>query len=401
MVGGRNYDESPFNLATEGERQPGSSFKAFDLAAALEHGISPDSVWPSKEKTFYVPSSARRGKVRRPQRRRRLHGREHAHQRDRLLRQLDLRRSRPERSEPHKIARLAHEDGDHDAALDQPRDDDRRPDVSASPRSTWPTPTRRSPTAASASAARWPKLTPRSASRKSKQTASPLPDGSKHDTNTVETKRVLPLQKLRPTETSVLETVLQYGTGQSRRARRIRRRQDRDDLQLRRRLVRRLEPPEDGRGLGRLPQGIPMTTDFNGGPSRAAPSGDHLARLHGLGAWDRKGTRRTRGAPQGLFELRSAAGTSSTGEAETSAPSTTVPTDAEPECECSTTRGRRQGRREIRQGRRRQRSDERNPQGRRRTRTHRRTGAGNTHAGIPVRPILAGAIHAGVGARVP
>jgi penicillin-binding protein 1A len=57
MVGGRNYDESPFNLATEGERQPGSSFKAFDLAAALEQGISPDSVWPSKEKVFIVPNS--------------------------------------------------------------------------------------------------------------------------------------------------------------------------------------------------------------------------------------------------------------------------------------------------------------------------------------------------------
>jgi penicillin-binding protein 1A len=57
MVGGRNYDESPFNLATEGERQPGSSFKAFDLAAALEKGISPDSEWPSREKTFIVPNS--------------------------------------------------------------------------------------------------------------------------------------------------------------------------------------------------------------------------------------------------------------------------------------------------------------------------------------------------------
>ncbi len=42
MVGGRSYNESPFNLATEGERQPGSSFKAFDLAAALEDGISPE-----------------------------------------------------------------------------------------------------------------------------------------------------------------------------------------------------------------------------------------------------------------------------------------------------------------------------------------------------------------------
>jgi penicillin-binding protein 1A len=57
MVGGRSYNESPFNLATEGERQPGSSFKAFDLAAALEAGISPDSTWTSKQKEFIVPSA--------------------------------------------------------------------------------------------------------------------------------------------------------------------------------------------------------------------------------------------------------------------------------------------------------------------------------------------------------
>ncbi|MHB2000733.1 MAG: transglycosylase domain-containing protein [Solirubrobacteraceae bacterium] len=57
MVGGRNYEASPFNIATEGERQPGSSFKAFDLAAALEDGISPGSVWASKEKRFPVPHS--------------------------------------------------------------------------------------------------------------------------------------------------------------------------------------------------------------------------------------------------------------------------------------------------------------------------------------------------------
>jgi penicillin-binding protein 1A len=60
MVGGRNYDATPFNLATEGERQPGSSFKAFDLAAALEDGISPESVWSSRLKIFDVPGT--RGK---------------------------------------------------------------------------------------------------------------------------------------------------------------------------------------------------------------------------------------------------------------------------------------------------------------------------------------------------
>jgi penicillin-binding protein 1A len=57
MVGGRSYNETPFNLATEGERQPGSSFKAFDLAAALEDGISPESTWSSRLKIFTVPGT--------------------------------------------------------------------------------------------------------------------------------------------------------------------------------------------------------------------------------------------------------------------------------------------------------------------------------------------------------
>jgi penicillin-binding protein 1A len=58
LVGGRSYNESPFDLATEGERQPGSAFKAFDLAAALRDGIAPNSVWTSKVKTFKVPHSS-------------------------------------------------------------------------------------------------------------------------------------------------------------------------------------------------------------------------------------------------------------------------------------------------------------------------------------------------------
>ena len=42
MVGGRNYQESQFNLATQGRRQPGSSFKLFTLCAALREGMSPN-----------------------------------------------------------------------------------------------------------------------------------------------------------------------------------------------------------------------------------------------------------------------------------------------------------------------------------------------------------------------
>jgi penicillin-binding protein 1A len=44
MIGGRNYHASQFNLATQGERQPGSAFKPFVLATALRDGIAPSSV---------------------------------------------------------------------------------------------------------------------------------------------------------------------------------------------------------------------------------------------------------------------------------------------------------------------------------------------------------------------
>jgi penicillin-binding protein 1A len=47
MVGGNNYRKSQFNLAVQGERQPGSSFKPFVLATALKQGISPDTTFVS------------------------------------------------------------------------------------------------------------------------------------------------------------------------------------------------------------------------------------------------------------------------------------------------------------------------------------------------------------------
>jgi len=44
MVGGFSYDQSEFNRATQAWRQPGSSFKPFVYAAALDNGYTPASV---------------------------------------------------------------------------------------------------------------------------------------------------------------------------------------------------------------------------------------------------------------------------------------------------------------------------------------------------------------------
>nr|WP_137045514.1 PBP1A family penicillin-binding protein [Pseudolabrys sp. FHR47] len=44
MVGGRDYGASQFNRATDAMRQPGSSFKPYVYATALEHGFKPESI---------------------------------------------------------------------------------------------------------------------------------------------------------------------------------------------------------------------------------------------------------------------------------------------------------------------------------------------------------------------
>ena len=44
MVGGRDYGESQFNRATRALRQPGSSFKVYTYAAAMEKGMTPQTV---------------------------------------------------------------------------------------------------------------------------------------------------------------------------------------------------------------------------------------------------------------------------------------------------------------------------------------------------------------------
>ena len=126
---GETTTKSPFNLATEGERQPGSSFKAFDLAAALEHGISPDSVWASKEKVFVVPDTGGHEKFV-------VHNDKGAYTGARTLTKATACSDNSVYAEvglhvgPRR-SRAGPSHGDHHADLDQPRDDDRRPDTSA------------------------------------------------------------------------------------------------------------------------------------------------------------------------------------------------------------------------------------------------------------------------------
>ncbi len=126
MVGGRSYDESPFNLATEGERQPGSSFKAFDLAArargrhlarlhldlqAEGYSSSPhtgghEQFVVHNDEGAYTGSNTLTGAT--------------AYSDNSIYAEVGLQVG------TERIARLAHRDGHHDPDLDQPGDDDRR-----------------------------------------------------------------------------------------------------------------------------------------------------------------------------------------------------------------------------------------------------------------------------------
>lgn len=65
MVGGRNYSDSPFNRATQAQRQPGSTLKPFLYAAALEKRYNPLTFLDVPQTTFtfdgnekYTPKNA-------------------------------------------------------------------------------------------------------------------------------------------------------------------------------------------------------------------------------------------------------------------------------------------------------------------------------------------------------
>ncbi|PIR18475.1 MAG: hypothetical protein COV48_07370 [Elusimicrobia bacterium CG11_big_fil_rev_8_21_14_0_20_64_6] len=52
LTGGRSFTESQFNRATQAQRQPGSTFKPFVYAAALQLGLTPATILRDKPKTY-------------------------------------------------------------------------------------------------------------------------------------------------------------------------------------------------------------------------------------------------------------------------------------------------------------------------------------------------------------
>jgi penicillin-binding protein 1A len=58
MVGGRDYDASKFNRATQAQRQAGSSFKPFVFTAAIDQGAGPDDIILDAPATFQSGGAA-------------------------------------------------------------------------------------------------------------------------------------------------------------------------------------------------------------------------------------------------------------------------------------------------------------------------------------------------------
>jgi len=65
LIGGRDYTESAFNRAVNGMRQPGSSFKPFVYATAIERGFTPNAIVadtaiavPLPNRTIYKPKNS-------------------------------------------------------------------------------------------------------------------------------------------------------------------------------------------------------------------------------------------------------------------------------------------------------------------------------------------------------
>jgi penicillin-binding protein 1A len=212
MVGGRSFATSPFNLATRGERQPGSSFKVFDLAAALEDGISPESTWTSKQKLFYVPTPRGPEKFV-------VHNNEGSYTGSNTLLGATTSSDNSIYAEvglkvgTHRIARLAHEMGITTPLSTNPAMTIGGLTVGVTPLDMAHAYETIAQSGRRVSGTLAEEYGPVAIKEVDAGTLT-LPDGAHRDVNHVITKAVLH-SAVAATETSMLETVLQYGTGRA------------------------------------------------------------------------------------------------------------------------------------------------------------------------------------------
>ena len=371
MVGGADYATSPFNLATQGQRQPGSTFKPFALTAALLVGHLARLGLELAAEAVRRPAQRRQRVLRRQKLRRRV------------LRLADALASATTISDnsvyaevgvkvgTRKIARVARRLGirtpistnyamilgglqrrrhaaRHGARLRDVRDR-RQAHLEPEARRARQGPDRHPPRA-----------------RRRRQGA------ARATPKTLKRTQVIPAERRRrghadPADGRRLRH--RQGGGDPR----LRRRQDRHDRELRRRLVRRLERPDDGRDLGRLPGQTRADADAvrrRAGRRRHLP-GAAVARLHGRRRW-----RSSTSAPRWPQALRD-------GEDPTTVETTTTPDVAV-----------RADRRRHDDGRRRDRRDEtptpRRHRHRRRHGRHGRRGEPHTRGGDTGTPPPAG-----------
>ena len=297
MVGGDDYATRPFNLATQGQRQPGSAFKPFVLAQALEQrhlarldvGLAQDATSASRARRascieYFDVNNYEDAYA----------GVTHAAHAPRRSPTTPSTRSSASRSVRARSPGWPRRIGHPHARLAQPRDDARRPASRASRRSTWRTPTRRS---RSGGRLTYGTMSP-GAGRPRTSSAPPcpgpvgiqtigrrddgklkpvkLPNGEKAENEPRELARA---------EAAVADdgrprcsaTVVASGTGDARAdLRRVRRRQDGHDRELRRRLVRRLDAT---RSRSRCGSAIPDELQADGDRvQRRAGRRRHLSR---------------------------------------------------------------------------------------------------------------------------